>query len=78
MKQRCAGDKTVRTNSKAFLHAIYSTTGQGRPQPAYIAGGPILLHASDTSLRAAICAFTVCFGALEMACRHIRLPQPNP
>ncbi|CAL5228198.1 g11283 [Coccomyxa viridis] len=38
MKQRCAGDKTVRTNSKAFLHAIYSTTGQGRPQPAYIAG----------------------------------------
>ena len=41
MKQRCAEDKTVRYNSKAFLDAIYSITGQGRPQPAYIEGGLI-------------------------------------
>ncbi len=38
MKQRCAEDKGVRYNSNAFLRAIKSITGQGRPQPPYLEG----------------------------------------
>ena len=43
MKQKCAEDKAVRTKPEAFLNAIYSIKGQGRPQPAHTEGGHIAL-----------------------------------
>ena len=59
MKQRCIEDKAVRTEPEAFLHAIYSITGQKRPQPAHIEGGHILhLCLPEKSQRAsAVCLF---------------------
>ena len=39
VKQRCAEDLTTRSDSKAFMHAIYSITGESRPHAASWEGG---------------------------------------
>ena len=86
MKQLCAEDGAVRNNSKAFLHAIYSITGQGRPQPAYEEGElippPIAVRITALHMALQLCSGLlplVRYGALMMmACRRMHLCQLQP